>query len=126
MMKKISAPAIFMTAALVGSLLVGSGVGAQSTSTNGPVTCTAPSYSITVGQPLTLNASGGDGNYTWSGPGLVISNPNGSRFNVSFNTPGIYPVTVVSAGVGATCNITVTALSNPVPTPGLPNTGELE
>jgi PKD domain len=118
---------LFVAAAVVGSLIMGAaGVGAQTTS---PVACSAPTYMFPAGQGVTLSATGGNGSYTWSSPGLVITNPTGSSFTVTFNRAGTYPVTVASAGASSTCTLTVTAATTgggtTTGTPGLPNTGEL-
>jgi uncharacterized protein YjdB len=122
--------AFFVVAAVAGSLIVGAGVFAQSMT---PVSCSPATFSLPMGQSVTLTASGGDSNYLWSSPGLVVTNPTGMNFNVSFNAVGTYPVTVVSAGTSSTCSITVTAataipatISGTTTTvPGLPSTGEL-
>lgn len=114
---------IFAVAAMIGSLTVGVGVGAQTTST---VQCSAPTYMVPANQSIVLSATGGNGTYVWSSPGLVITNPNGSSFTVRFTRAGVYPVTVMSAGASSTCNITVTAaVPGATATPSLPNTGEL-
>jgi hypothetical protein len=64
----------------------------------------------------------------------VITNPTRTTttLTLTFNTPGNYPVTVISAGTSAVCNVVVTATEAPdpgplieAPAPGLPNTGEL-
>lgn len=122
-MKKIinfTKTTIFVTATVAGSFVIGSGVFAQTATS--AVLCQPSTYTLPVGQSVTLEASGGDSNYMWSSPGLVVTNPTGSNFRVSFNSAGTYPVTVTSAGVSSTCYVTATA---PVPVPGLPNTGEL-
>ena len=124
-MKKIqfAAAALFVVAAVAGSLAVGAGVFAQSVT---PVTCTPATYALPAGQSVTLSASGGDGNYVWSSPGLVVTNPTGTNFTVNFNAAGTYPVTVTSAGGSATCSVTVEAATTVTSTPpGLPNTGEM-
>ncbi|MDE2019267.1 MAG: hypothetical protein KGJ13_02880 [Patescibacteria group bacterium] len=140
------AVALFAASALVGSLLIGSGVFAQSTTVSSTASTTASSTAATqlscspntvsaaVGQSVTLTASGGNGTYAWSSPGLTIANPNGKSFNVTFNRAGTFPVTVSSAGMNATCDVTVAAAATGATgttgttgttTPGLPNTGEL-
>lgn len=114
---------LFAAAAVIGSLAVGMGVGAQTTS---PVQCSAPTYTVPAEQSITLSATGGNGTYVWSSPGLVITNPNGSSFTVTFNRAGTYPVMVSSAGASSTCTVSVTAaVPGATTTPSLPNTGEL-
>src|SRR6185369_826832 len=87
---------------------------------------------IAAGSTATLVASGGNGSYVWSSPGVIITNPNITTFAVNFAAAGTYPVTVTSAGASATCNVVVVSgplVENPEPgvpaAPGLPNTGEL-
>ena len=126
-MPTVSALAFF-AAAVAGSFALGSGAVAQTTSS---VQCSAPTYTIPAHQSLTLSATGGNGTYTWSSPGLTVTNPHGSSFTVNFNAPGTYPVYVASNGATSTCSIAVTAAagtttpSTTTSTPGLPNTGEL-
>ncbi len=114
-----AAAAVFVVAAVAGSLAVGAGVFAQSVA---PVTCSPSTTSVIVGHSVTLTAGGGDGNFVWSSPGMVITNPTGAGFTVAFNAVGTYPVAVTSSGTTATCSIAV--MPAPV-VPGLPNTGEL-
>ena len=131
-MKKINtlAASVFAGALIAGvSLFAGAGALAQVTTTvTTPVACHFGLPSVPAGSQATLTATGGDNvNYVWSSPGLTITNPTGSIFNVAFNSPGTYAVTVTSAGQSSTCSIVVTAplgASTGV-TPGLPNTGEL-
>ncbi len=119
---------VFSIAATVGLFALGSGPAAAQTTSS--VRCSAPTTTVPAHQPLVLSATGGNGAYTWSSPGLTISNPHGSQFTVNFNKPGTYPVTVASGNTTSTCNITVTAAVSGSTTtttsvPGLPNTGEL-
>ncbi len=130
-MKKatILAFALFAGAALGGALFIGDSmsVGAQTTS----LSCSPASTMVAPGQSVTLSASGGNGTYQWSSPGLTITNPFGANFAVTFNRDGTFPVTVTSAGTTATCSVLVTGTAvpststAPVTTPGLPNTGAL-
>ena len=114
---------LFVTAFVVGSFIVGIGAQAQVAAT--PVACNFGLPSVPAGQPATMTASGGNGSYVWSSPGLVIANPTGSSFTATFNAAGTYAVTVTSAGQSATCSILVTPAVVTSGTPGLPNTGEL-
>lgn len=113
--------ASFIAAFALGGTLIGSGALAQ----QADVACSPSIVSTAVGQSVTLTASGGDGEYTWSSPGLVITNPNGVNFTATFNAAGTYPVTVISDGESAACNVAVTGTTAPPVFPGLPNTGEL-
>jgi hypothetical protein len=132
-MKKLNvlAVALFIAAVAAGGMLsIGGGVQAQVTTTaSGPVVCTFGLPSVPAGQQATLTATGGNGSYVWSSPGLTINNPTGSTFGVAFNDPGTYPVTVTSNGQSATCSVLVTAPLGTTPTtpttPGLPDTGEM-
>jgi len=127
-MKKINSltAGLFIFGAVIGSLAIGSGAGAQTTT---PLSCFFGLSSVRAGEPAVITATGGNGSYVWSSPGLVITNPTGSNFSVAFNAPGNYPVTVTSAGLTSTCNILVTPASSgtptPTPAPGMPSTGEL-
>lgn len=131
-MKKanIIAVALFAAAAVAGAYFIGGsyGVNAQSVA----VACSPTSTTVVPGQSVTLAASGGDGvNYSWSSPGLTITNPTGVNFTVTFNQDGTFPVTVTSAGSSSTCDVIVagTAVPSTTPTtttvPGLPDTGAL-
>jgi hypothetical protein len=130
-MKKanIIALALFAAAAVAGALFVGGSYGASAQTTT--VMCSPSSVSALPGQSITLSASGGDGtNYQWSSPGLTVTNPYGTNFNVSFTADGTYPVTVTSGGSSATCNVMVSGAAVPstpitTTTPGLPDTGAL-
>jgi hypothetical protein len=126
-MKKLNvfAVALFVTAFALGSFMVGGGVQAQ---TAGDVECLPATSTVVLGSAVTLTATGGDGEYVWSSPGLVISNPTGDNFVATFNAAGDYTVSVSSDGESDTCAIAVTATEAPapgIPAPGLPNTGEL-
>lgn len=127
-MKKINVlmAASFVAAFVLGAAFVGTGALAQTTTNPTPLACVWTLPSVPAGSPATLTATGGTGSYVWSGPGLVISNPTGTQFTVTYNAAGTYPVTVSSGTQTATCNVVVTAVEVIPPTPGLPNTGELE
>ena len=134
-MKKINVVAVplFAVALIAGAFLaIGGGVSAQTASPSpAALACSVSAQTVAAGTAVTLTASGGTGSYVWSSPGLVITNPNGQRFTVTFNAAGTYPVTVTSGSQTATCNVVVTAAEAPDPgtapvAPGLPNTGELE
>src|ERR1700689_1892402 len=102
-MKKtnIAVVVLFVAAFVAGSLFIaGAGVSAQVTT---PVACSFTLPSVPAGESATVTATGGDGNYVWSSPGLNITNATGASFSVTFNAPGTYPVTVTSAGVSSTC-----------------------
>lgn len=130
-MKKINVLAVsfFAAALIVGAFAVGSGTQAQAT----PVACSFLQSSVSINLPITLTASGGNGSYSWSIPGLLA----GTAFSTNttqqliFNVPGNYAVNVTSGGTVAICNVAVTAVESPAPggiefpDPGLPNTGEL-
>lgn len=122
--------ALFAVTAFAGALFIGGsyGVSAQAA----PVACSPMAITAAPGQSVALSATGGNGTYTWSSPGLTIINPNGQGFSVNFNADGTYPVTVTSAGSTSTCNVTVTGTAvastggtTTGSTPGLPNTGAM-
>lgn len=74
-----------------------------------PVTCTVNASSVNTNQAATFTAAGGNGVYSWSGPNLSITNAAGTQFAVSYPNAGVYPITVTSAGLSATCNLNVVA-----------------
>jgi len=74
-----------------------------------PLTCSAGAASVNTNQAMTLTATVGNGTYAWSGQNLNVTNSAGSQFAVSYPNPGVYPVTVTSAGQSATCNVNVVA-----------------
>jgi hypothetical protein len=73
------------------------------------LTCSSSVSSVAVNQAEVLTATGGNGAYLWSGPNLTVTNTAGSQLAVSYNAPGVYPITVASAGQTATCNVNVLA-----------------
>lgn len=91
--------------------VVGMSFGSPSLAQTPAVSCAVATSSVTVNQPATLTASGGNGVYTWSGTNLNVTNSGGTQFAVSYPTPGTYTVIVTSAGQSATCNVTVVAAS---------------
>lgn len=124
---KIFAASLFIAALAFGGVFAtGPSVQAQADA----VTCSPSSTTVRVGQAVTLAASGGgdDATYTWSSPGLTITDPTGENFTATFSVAGDYVVTLEGDnGETDTCAIAVTATEvNPgTPAPGLPNTGEL-
>jgi hypothetical protein len=108
---------------LIGSFMVGNSLQAQA----GPVECSPSTTTVALGASVTLSASGGDGSFIWSSPGLVITNPVGEDFTVNFSAPGTHAVTVTSDGEADTCTVIVTAVEVPggPAAPGLPDTGYL-
>lgn len=95
-----------LTAAAVLAMSFGS-LGFAQTVT--PLSCSAALSSVGVNQSNTMTATGGNGVYYWSGPSLSVTNSAGSQFAVSYPNPGVYTLTVTSAGQTATCNTTVVA-----------------
>lgn len=74
-----------------------------------PVTCSVNASVVNANQAAIFTAAGGSGTYVWSGPNLNITNASGAQFAVSYPAAGTYPITVTSAGLSATCNLTVVA-----------------
>lgn len=102
------------------------------TSTTGTtVRCSPATVTVAPGQSVTLSATGGNGTYQWSSPGLTITNALGANFRVTFNRNGTFPVSVTSGGATATCSVVVAgtavpgSTNPPTTTPGLPNTGAM-
>jgi hypothetical protein len=71
--------------------------------------CSVGALTVTGDQAVILTATGGNGTYFWSGQNLNVTNSAGNQFAVSYPNPGIYPITVQSAGQTATCNVNVVA-----------------
>jgi hypothetical protein len=92
-------------------------VGGNST---GSLSCSPSVQNTTLGQTVSVSASGGNGTYTWSSPDLNITNSSGSGFSANYASTGLKTLTVMSAGSAASC--TVNVLANAA-NPGLPNTG---
>jgi len=74
-----------------------------------PLTCSVANATVSTNQSAILTASGGNGIYQWSGTNLNITNSAGSQFAVSYPNPGVYTITVTSAGLNASCSFTVVA-----------------
>lgn len=90
---------------------------------NNGLACTPASQTVSLGQTAHVSASGGDGTYTWSAPGLTINNPYGTGFDANFATGGVKTITVSSGNSTASCLVNVLVNSGTPSTPGLPNTG---
>ncbi|MDP2648788.1 MAG: hypothetical protein Q8P19_02710 [bacterium] len=74
-----------------------------------PLTCSAAVSTVNTNQAAIMTAAGGNGTYAWSGTNLSITNAVGTQFAVSYPNPGVYTVTVTSAGLTANCSFTVVA-----------------
>ena len=74
-----------------------------------PPTCRVSASTVSTNQATIMTASGGNGIYQWSGANLNITNAAGRQFAVSYPNPGVYTITVTSAGLNASCNFTVVA-----------------
>ncbi len=86
-----------------------------------PVTelvCAPNVVTVTVGQPVTVRATGGNGTYAWSAPGGTPSDGAGSSFTTRFDTAGDFRIWVRSAGLEAKCKAEVMVV--PVPPPPAP------
>lgn len=95
----------------------------------GSLFCSPAAQNVILGQTASVSASGGNGSYTWSAPGLNITNPTGTGFSANYASSGLETLTVTSAGLTATCAVnvlpvgTITTPVTPVTTPSLPDTG---
>lgn len=89
--------------------VAGMSLGAVSFAQTVPVACSIASSSVNTNQAAVFTATGGNGVYVWSGPNLNVTNASGNQFSVSYPNPGVYPITVTSAGQSATCSMTVVA-----------------
>lgn len=91
------------------------------------LSCFPVTQNVTLGNLTRVSAVGGDGNYVWSSPDLLIANPNGSSFTANYASVGGKILTVRSAGLVTTCAINVLSnngtVSPPVIIPKFPATG---
>lgn len=92
------------------------------------LSCLPEKAAVSAGESVKINAIGGNGNYIWSSPELVINNPFGSSFIVNFATPGVKTITVRSGSLQANCFISVAQSQiQPIyptyPIPSFPSTG---
>ena len=103
---------------IVGSAVLGAAVayalvllpvGAQTVPT---LSCSPGTASVHVGEAALFTATGGNGNYSWSGQNLVVSNANGVQFTATYPSPGVYTITVSSAGQTANCTAQVTVVAS--------------
>ena len=80
---------------------------------SGPLACAAPAYAANIGQMMSLNATGGTGNYTWAAPGSTNPGPaRGGALTTSYSHSGPYNVTLTDSGppaTTATCTVTINA-----------------
>ncbi|MGC9602705.1 MAG: PKD domain-containing protein [Minisyncoccia bacterium] len=104
---------IYVLLSLITALAVaGMSLGALSLAqTITPVACSVSASSVSTNQAAVFTATGGNGTYSWSGPNLNVTNASGSQFAVSYPNPGVYTITVTSAGQSASCNMTVVAVA---------------
>lgn len=70
------------------------------------VSCSPVSLAGNVGDAMTFGATGGNGTYVWSSGGGTAETNTGPVLEVSFGMPGIYTVSVTSAGQTASCTAT--------------------
>ncbi|HEY4525896.1 MAG TPA: hypothetical protein VJL32_02245 [Candidatus Paceibacterota bacterium] len=90
----------------------------------GSIACSPAVQNVTLGQTISVSATGGDGAYVWASPDLTIINPNGSGFSANYASSGLKTLTVTSAGLTDTCAVNVlSSVVTPPVTPDLPNTG---
>lgn len=81
------------------------------------VYCSPATRSVSVNEVARLSASGGNGQFSWSGGGAPATGTT-ATFDTAFASAGTYPVTVTSGGATATCHVTV-ATPPPPPPPAL-------
>lgn len=94
-----------------------------SSSSSGGLSCTPAVQNVTLGQTAFVSAAGGTGSYTWSAPGLLVTNPTGSGFSASYASAGTKAITVTSGSASASCIVNVLAGGSSGASPGMPNTG---
>jgi hypothetical protein len=100
--------------------------GGTTTVVTSPLTCTPAAQSVNINNTAAFTATGGDGNYVWSGQNLNIMNAVGTGFQVSYPSAGTRVISVSSAGQTTSCSLNVVdpnaGLFPIIPT--FPNTGE--
>jgi len=90
--------------------ILGASIGTTSLAqTMAPLTCGIPQPTVNVNRAAVFTASGGNGSYVWSGPNLNVTNSSGTRFSVSYPDPGVYTITLSSAGTSVPCPMIVVA-----------------
>lgn len=75
----------------------------------GSVTCSPSNQSVQVNSYASLNASGGNGSFSWSAPGGSPGSGNGSTFSTEYPSAGTNTVTVTSNGSSASCTVVVSS-----------------
>jgi hypothetical protein len=82
--------------------------------------CTPPSQQPAIGQPVSFSATGGNGAFSWSAPNGSPAAGGGAAFTTVYGAAGTYVVVVTSAGLSASCRVTVPPSITPelVCTPG--------
>ncbi|MBX4200053.1 hypothetical protein KW790_01145 [Candidatus Parcubacteria bacterium] len=105
-----------------GSPIVSTGSTGGVTTTTGTLACLPSVQTVTKGTNATFTATGGNGQYVWSGQNLQVVNPTGTSFIVNYPSAGSRLITVTSNGQTATCTVNVTD-PGVIIIPGLPNTG---
>lgn len=112
--KKLSVIALLL--ALCGTgLYIPQEVAAQ----NSDLRCTPNRNTVSVGQTVTYEATGGDGTYEWTATDITDSD-TGDTYTRTYTTPGEKRVLVQNDDDEiASCGVTVISAV----TPGLPNTG---
>lgn len=82
---------------------------------------TPSQQSICLGNSITLNASGGDGTYTWD-PSPHLNTTTGPQAIANFTDPGVYQFTVHVGGITNGCpsssTATITVVEQPNPNAG--------
>jgi hypothetical protein len=74
----------------------------------GELVCIPPTQGATIGQVVTIGATGVAGPYTWSAPTGSPASGAGASFNTSYATAGTKTVTVTASGQTKTCTVVVT------------------
>jgi heme exporter protein D len=90
--------------------LVLAGAPSAEAQTANTLMCLPLSSNVLVGQNVTLQAVGGDGNYIWSAAGMTPQ--AGSSLTVNYATVGNASISVTSGGQTATCQISILAGDN--------------
>lgn len=70
------------------------------------LTCSPSSANVAVGQQISFTAAGGNGTYSWNGPGMATQ--SGSVLTVYYPWSGGSFLTVSSGNQTAVCNVTIT------------------
>ena len=77
------------------------------------LSCSASSSSVGINTDAVFTATGGSGNFSWTGGGTPATGGNSATFTTKYATTGTKTVTVNRGSGSATCSVTVADTMNP-------------